>query len=275
MIKDQVKSRIIEAVPEHNYNQAPIYCLPHHGVIRSDRETSKSRVIFDGWAKSDKSTASINECLEKGPNLVPNLFDIVVKFWGYPIAVVADIEKAFHQIQINPEDRRMLRFLWFNDIEKDCPQIKQYQFQRLVFGLTPSPAFLPSTIKHHLSKYEEKEPEVTSLLSSSFYVDDLAGVFHENETVNLYDKAQEIMKDGEFSLHKWNSVSHSTRKSSRMKKEKSGQLWKPLPKKVKLHKISREKSHRVSKMVNWKQNIGEDTWDLLGCNLRWILLWPL
>lgn len=80
VIKDQVKSGIIEAVPEHNYDQAPMHFLPHHGVIRSNRETTKLRVVFDGSAKSDKSTASINECLEKGPNLVPHLFDIVTKF---------------------------------------------------------------------------------------------------------------------------------------------------------------------------------------------------
>ena len=76
------------------------------------------RVVFDGSAKSDKSTASINKCLLKGPNLVPHLFDIVVKFREYPIAVVADIKKAFHQIQMIPEDRRMLRFLRFDGIER-------------------------------------------------------------------------------------------------------------------------------------------------------------
>ena len=212
VIKDQVNSRIIEAVPENDDHQAATHFLPHHGVIRSNKETTKLRVVFVGSAKSDKSMASINECLEKGPNLVPNLFDIVVKFRGYPIAVVADIEKAFHQIQIDPEDRRMLRFLWFDDIEKDYPNIKQFQFRRLVFGLTPSPAILASTIKHHLSKYEEKEPAVTSLLSSSLYVDDLAGgVFHENETVDLYDKVKGIMKEGGFSLRKWNSNCQSFR----------------------------------------------------------------
>ena len=82
MIKHQVKSGIIEAVSEHNYDQAPMHFLSHHGVIRSDRETTKLRVVFDGSAKSDKSTASINECLEKGPNLMPRLFDTVVKFRG-------------------------------------------------------------------------------------------------------------------------------------------------------------------------------------------------
>ena len=81
-------------------------------------------------------------------------------------------------------------------LRKIVHNIKQYQFRRLVFGLPPSPAIMSSTIKHHLSKYGEKEPEVTSLLSSIFYVDDMAGgVFRENETANLYDKAQGIMKD--------------------------------------------------------------------------------
>ena len=84
VIKDQVKSGIIEAVPENDNDQTPTHFLPHHGVIRSDRETTKLRVVFDGSAKSDKSTASINECLEKGPNLVPHLVDVVVKFQGYP-----------------------------------------------------------------------------------------------------------------------------------------------------------------------------------------------
>ena len=95
-----------------------MYFLPHYGVIRFNQETTKVRVVFDGSAKSDKSTASFNKCLQKGPNLVPHLFDIVVKFRGYPIAVVADIEKAFHQIQMIPEERRMLRFLWFDGIER-------------------------------------------------------------------------------------------------------------------------------------------------------------
>ena len=115
----------------------------------------------------------------------------------------------------------MLRFLWFDDIEKGCPQIKQYQFRRLVFGLTPSPAILASTLKHHLSKYEEKEPELTSLLSSSFYVDDLAvGVFQENETVDFYDKAQGIMREGGFSLRKWNSNCQSFREKIKQDEEK-------------------------------------------------------
>ena len=115
--------------------------LPRHAVVRQDKETSKVRVVFDGSAKSSKDDLSLNECLEKGPNL-PNLFDTIVKFRGYPVGLVADVEKAFYQILIAPDDRKLLRFLWVDDVFKDNPTVKQYQFRRLPFGLTPSPAIL-------------------------------------------------------------------------------------------------------------------------------------
>ena len=71
---------------------------------------------------------SLNDCLEKGPNTTPHIFDILLKFRRYPIGIVADVEKAFHQIVVSPKDRNMLRFLWFDDIGKQNPQIIQYQF---------------------------------------------------------------------------------------------------------------------------------------------------
>ena len=60
VIKEQVKSGMIEAVPESDENEQLTHFFPHHGVIQQDRETTKT----------DKSTPSINECLQKGPNLM-------------------------------------------------------------------------------------------------------------------------------------------------------------------------------------------------------------
>lgn len=56
----------------------------------------------------------------------------------------------------------MLKFLWLDDIEKGTPEVKQYQFRRLPFGLTASLAILASTIHYHLSKYEDSEPKIVS-----------------------------------------------------------------------------------------------------------------
>ena len=48
--------------------------------------------------------------------MTPLVFDVLLKFWMRHIGIIADIEKAFHQIMINPDDRDMLRLLWVDDV---------------------------------------------------------------------------------------------------------------------------------------------------------------
>ena len=38
---------------------------------------------------------SLNDCLEKGPNLTPHVFEVLAKFRSYAVGLTADIEKAF------------------------------------------------------------------------------------------------------------------------------------------------------------------------------------
>ena len=63
---------------------------------------------------SSKETGpSLSECLHKGPQTTPLIFDILLHFGMFKIAFAADIEKAFLQITINEKDRGFLCFLWF------------------------------------------------------------------------------------------------------------------------------------------------------------------
>ena len=105
--------------------------------------------------------------------------------------MTADIEKAFDQISVNPADRDQLRFLWFKNVKEERPEIVQYRFRRLVFGLTPSLAILNGTIQHHLSHYKEPEPHVSELLANSLYVDDFPGGASDDESaIHVYERAK-------------------------------------------------------------------------------------
>ena len=208
VFRKQLEDGIIERVPHSEEGLSGRHFLPHHGVIREDKETTKLRVVFDGSAKDGVKDLSLNDCLEKGPNTTPHIFDILLKFRSYPIGIVADVEKAFHQIVVSPKDRNMLRFLWFDDIGKQNPQIIQYQFCRLVFGLTPSPAILNETIHHHVTRYLLTEPVIAEILASGFYVDDFtSGAQTVEEGFNIYQKARYLMKQGGFNLRKWRTNS--------------------------------------------------------------------
>ena len=92
-----------------------VHYLPHHAVVRQDRETTKIRVVYDGSARDKNESHSLNDCLLTGPNYVPMLFDILLRFRTYPVALTGDIERAFLMICIAEEDRDALRFLWLQD----------------------------------------------------------------------------------------------------------------------------------------------------------------
>ena len=212
IIREQEQTGIVERVHEEEssstVNNARIYYSPHHAVIRKDRETTKVRVVYDGSAKASKEELSLNDCLETGDNYIPHIFDMLARFRNNPIGLTADIEKAFLMVSIKEEERNMLRFLWFDNPEQDRPRIAQFRFNRLLFGLRPSPSILGATIAHHLSLYRQSEPEMAALLEKSLYVDDLlSGAENDEKTLEIYHKSRRIMADGGFNLRKWNSNS--------------------------------------------------------------------
>ncbi|XP_064481011.1 uncharacterized protein LOC135394265 [Ornithodoros turicata] len=56
-----------------------IYYMPHRKVIRESSTTTKPRVVFDAPSHA-AGTASLNDCLESGPKLNPNVLDILIRF---------------------------------------------------------------------------------------------------------------------------------------------------------------------------------------------------
>ena len=203
IFKDQLANGVIEHVPTTEEDKGTPHFLSHHGVVRRDRETTKLRVVFDGSAKSSKDDLSLNECLELGDNYMPPLFDTLLRFRLHCIAITADIEKTFLQIEIKESDRNALRFLWFDDIRKPYPKVIQFKYCRLVFGLRPSPSILGATIKKHILKFADDCPEVVKILTR-LYADDLSCSTNSIETaLEIFHKSRDILSQGGFNLRKF------------------------------------------------------------------------
>ena len=213
-IEEKLTTGIVEEVPPSDKDQKNIHYLPHHGVIRKDKATTKLRVVYDGSAKTKTRNYSLNDCLLTGPNLIPQIFDLLVRFRQNPVGLVADIEKAFLMIGINEEDRNMLRFLWLKDAKDPHSEILKLRFCRLVFGLRPSPAILGATIQHHLETHEKQKPEIVEHLKKSLYVDDfVSGAENDERALEIYKGSKQLMSTGGFNLRKWSSNSDNVVKA--------------------------------------------------------------
>ena len=215
-IKDQIELGIIEEVPRvngstsNNQDNDNVHYLPHHAVVREDKSTTKLRVVYDGSATTKERNYSLNDCLYIGPNNIPHLFNILVKFRSHAVGLVADIEKAYLMVGIDHVDRDMLRFLWVKNIQEPIPEIIEFRFTRLVFGLRPSPAMLGATINHHLNLYEDENPDAVKVLKNGLYVDDLvSGAPSDDEALDIYKGTKGIMLAGGFNLRKWASNSNT------------------------------------------------------------------
>ena len=116
--------------------------------------------MFDRSCK-DQNGISLNELLDPGPSLLPELVDLLIRFRQYSVPFTGDITKAFLQLSLSEEERDFVRFLWDGDV---------YRFKRVCFGLTCSPFLLNVTIQHHL---KNSLKNVSKKMLESFYVDDL------------------------------------------------------------------------------------------------------
>lgn len=144
MIKDQLAKGIIEAVPNEKNQPAMVHYLPHHIVVRQDKTTTKLRIAYDASAKCDGP--SLNECLHKGPKFNQLIFDLLLRFWTYQVALTANVEKAFLMIAV---DHDVLRL---DDVAKNEPKLHIYRFTRVIFGVSSSPFLLNATVKSHLER---------------------------------------------------------------------------------------------------------------------------
>ena len=83
VIQDYLQQGICEDVPEDvsaaEQPEAVKYYMPHHAVLREDKVTTKLRVVFDASSHKE-GCPSLNDCLLTGPNLNPNLLDVIIKF---------------------------------------------------------------------------------------------------------------------------------------------------------------------------------------------------
>ncbi|XP_013163724.1 PREDICTED: uncharacterized protein LOC106114943, partial [Papilio xuthus] len=198
VIKEWQKEGIIEVVKEDNINEG--HYLPHHAVIKWDRATTKIRPVFDASCKG-KNKKSLNDCIDKGPNLIEEIPKLLLNFRSGAYGVTADIKKAFLQISISPHDRKYLKLLWWKENQRE---IVTYQHARVPFGVACSPFLLAVTIYHHLEKEKNTFEATAKRLRDSFYVDNCVTSFDTPEEVKSFEEeAKVLMMKGKFELRAW------------------------------------------------------------------------
>lgn len=104
---------------------------PHFLVVRTDKETTKVRIA------TSEVQPSLNDMIDAGPKLQRELFDVLLRFRHYKVALICDISEMYMQIQVAKVDISILRFLLWDENHTDEPDV--YEFKILPFGVHVAP----------------------------------------------------------------------------------------------------------------------------------------
>lgn len=196
----------MKPVPKDDIDNPKAVYLPHHAIVREDRDTTKVRVVFDASCKG-VNNVSLNDNLLVGPKLQQDLQHLLLRWRIHKIAIIADLVKMYRQVRVHEEDVNYQRILWRPN---SAQSIEHYQLLTLTFGTASAP-YLAVKALHQLAEDEKLlYPIGAKITKNDLYMDDLmTGCENESEAVRIFEELSNLMKLGGFQFQKWSSNSNA------------------------------------------------------------------
>ena len=151
---------IIESDPYNNPNKTNY--IPHFDVYHPRK--TEPRIVHN--AKFKYKGQSLNDRCLQGPNFLSRADSVLTRFRFHKFAFLGDIKAMYFQVIIPPEQRDLLRFLWFDD----DGNLIHLRHCRHIFG----GVWCSSSSQFVLRKSIENETNtvVKNAVLDGFYVDD-------------------------------------------------------------------------------------------------------
>ena len=190
----------------------------------------------------------MNDCLHRGENMVSNLVGVLLRFRLNKIGLMADIEKAYLQLELKPSDRDVTRFLWVKDINQrySNDNIQEYRFTRGIWGIISAAFLLACTIICHLLTYDNV---ISRDIIKNLYVDNLiSGTDTTQNAINYYQETKQIFNEASMNIREWASNDSEVMKNIRDEDKCRnkvvkvlGMIWKTREDKISLATMKSEK----------------------------------
>ena len=202
----------VEVADQDEKHEGTFY-LPHHAVTKGKGGDTKWRIVFEA-SSNERGESSLNDALEIEPNLLPELFAILLSFRLNPVAIIGDIHQAFLQLQLEVKDRDLSRFFWYRVTRNKegnystTNEVICYRFTRLPFGLTCSSFLLSASVWELATLHKDSFSTAAALVDRSIFMNDfVAGAKEDNCVITIYYQLTAVMRKFSFSMGKWASNS--------------------------------------------------------------------
>ena len=196
--------------------RGPVHYISHHEVLRPESKSTPVRIVFNSSAVLRGHR--LNDYWMKGPDLLNDLFGVVLRFRKNELAFIGDISKMYHRIRIPEADQHVHRFLWRNLQTDREPDV--YVKTVLTFGEKPAPAMAQIALRKTADEAREDFPEAAQVLKDNTYMDDICdSVCTEEEARELTKCINSVLETGGFKVKGWLSNKANSNTDQEERKE--------------------------------------------------------
>lgn len=180
--------------PPKDNNRA--YYITHHAVLE------KFRVVFNASLPTNNGV-SLNDIQMAGPTLQKTLWQLIMCFRLYRIALSADVEKMFRMIRIHDDDLDLQRIFWR---AKPTDRLDEYQLLTVTYGMKSASYNAVKAMIQCGLDHAPVYPRAAKAIRDSFYMDDFLACYDTvDEAIEMRQEIDTVLKDGGFILRKWRS----------------------------------------------------------------------
>ncbi len=145
--------------------------LPGHAVFKED-STNNIWIVF-GTSATSETGNSLNKCHFRGPCLLPDIIQVLIRFCLTPIAFTLDISKMFLWIKL-AQGKDYLRYFWRNCNQSQKPWI--FWMTSVTFGVISSPFQVIDVVLKHADPFAQIYWLADATVRDQLCMDDVPGV---------------------------------------------------------------------------------------------------
>ena len=176
-------------------------------IVKSTRAVYMDvpKATTDCYTQKNKWTR-VDDKLLAGPDQLHGLIGKIFRFRERTIALTADIESVFLQMQVPERDKSCLRLLlWLPTINEPA---QNYEDQHHVFGAKSSATCANYALKRVAIDNEDEFPIAAKTIQNNFYMNDFIKWAETPEkAIKVFKQLQPLLWEYGFELKKWSTNS--------------------------------------------------------------------
>ena len=186
---------------EENKNYTgPVHYISHHEVLKLSSSTTPFRIVFNSSAPFNGHI--LNEYWAKGPDILNNIFGLLLRFREGLIGFIGDLSKMFNSVELSIFDQHVHRFLWRSMDASKKPET--YVLTAVPFGDRPSGCIVMLAMKETAKMMKNEYPTAYRIIDEDSYVDDIIHSMDNIDEVRTATKEVEhVLEQASFKIKNW------------------------------------------------------------------------